>query len=90
MDRLVQTGERGDGAPARQIAPDFTPDFTHVDTWVFDLDNTLYPASSNLFAQIDARMTAYLSSMFGVSADEARKLQKDYYQIGRASCRERV
>lgn len=80
MDRLVQTGERGDGAPARQVAPDFTPDFTYVDTWVFDLDNTLYPASSNLFAQIDARMTAYLSSMFGVSADEARKLQKDYYR----------
>ena len=30
--------------------------FAHVDTWVFDLDNTLYPASCRLFDQIDVKM----------------------------------
>ena len=35
-----------------------TPGFAHVDTWVFDLDNTLYPRRSNLFSQIDVKMTS--------------------------------
>jgi putative hydrolase of the HAD superfamily len=35
--------------------------FHHVDTWVFDLDNTLYPASCNLFAQVDQRMSAFIA-----------------------------
>ena len=26
----------------------------HVRTWIFDLDNTLYPAATNLFALVDA------------------------------------
>ena len=32
------------------------PALAHIDTWIFDLDNTLYPARANLFAQIDQRM----------------------------------
>lgn len=72
MGRLMQADGKDPGKTA--------PDFRHVDTWVFDLDNTLYPASSNLFAQIDARMTEYLSTLFGVGPDEARRLQKDYYR----------
>ena len=30
--------------------------FAHVRTWIFDLDNTLYPASCNLFTQVSQRM----------------------------------
>ncbi len=56
------------------------PDFAHVDVWIFDLDNTLYPASSDLFSQIDRRMTAFLAEKFGVGSDEARRIQKDYYR----------
>jgi putative hydrolase of the HAD superfamily len=56
------------------------PDFRHVEAWIFDLDNTLYPASSNLFAQIDAKMTAYVQALLGLGWDEARALQKDYYR----------
>ena len=37
--------------------------FAHVTDWVFDLDNTLYPHHSNLFSQIDVRMTAYVSEL---------------------------
>lgn len=47
--------------------------------WVFDLDNTLYPASSNLFAQIDARMKAFIARAFDISTEDAFKLQKKYY-----------
>jgi len=61
-------------------AVESAPDFRHVETWIFDLDNTLYPGSSDLFAQIDAKMTAYVQDMMGVSADEALKLQKAYYR----------
>ncbi len=56
------------------------PDFRHVEAWIFDLDNTLYPASCDLFAQIDARMTLYVAARLGVPADEARRIQKDYYR----------
>ncbi|HTT96900.1 MAG TPA: pyrimidine 5'-nucleotidase [Rhizomicrobium sp.] len=56
------------------------PDFRHVDTWIFDLDNTLYRADSNLFAQIDAQMTSYVSNLLSVPPAEAKKIQKDYYR----------
>ncbi len=50
-----------------------------VACWVFDLDNTLYPADCNLFAQIDLRMTEYISTLLGVDKPSARALQKAYY-----------
>ncbi|MDJ0951334.1 MAG: pyrimidine 5'-nucleotidase [Alphaproteobacteria bacterium] len=52
----------------------------HVEDWVFDLDNTLYPASCNLFAQIDQRMGAFISELLDVSLAEARALQKHYFR----------
>ncbi len=55
-------------------------DFRHVEAWIFDLDNTLYPAASDLFAQIDAKMTVFVQNSLGLSADEARRLQKTYYR----------
>lgn len=50
-----------------------------VRNWIFDLDNTLYPASANLFAQIDARIGAYVAEYLGVDAAEARRIQKGYF-----------
>ena len=43
-----------------------------VETWVFDLDNTLYPASSGLFPLVQARMNEYICRLLTVSLDEAR------------------
>ena len=54
-------------------------DLRHVDAWVFDLDNTLYPADCNLFRQIDQRMTSFIEDNLALPADEARLLQKRYY-----------
>ena len=48
-------------------------------TWIFDLDNTLYPAACDLFAQIDVKMGAYISKLLSVDLIEARKVQKDYF-----------
>ena len=53
--------------------------FHGVTDWVFDLDNTLYPHHSNLFSQIDVKMTAYVSELLSLPRDEARALQKQLY-----------
>jgi len=54
--------------------------FAHVTDWVFDLDNTLYPERTNLFSQIDVRMTSYVSELLQLSREEARKVQKELYR----------
>jgi putative hydrolase of the HAD superfamily len=51
----------------------------HARTWIFDLDNTLYPAACDLFAQIDVRMGAYIAELLSVDLTEARRVQKDYF-----------
>jgi putative hydrolase of the HAD superfamily len=51
----------------------------HVRTWIFDLDNTLYPASADLFALIDERMGAYIQKLLNVDAAEARRIQKGHF-----------
>jgi putative hydrolase of the HAD superfamily len=56
------------------------PALAHIDAWVFDLDNTLYPASCDLFGQIDRRMTAYVERLTGLPRDEAFQLQKRLYR----------
>lgn len=55
------------------------PPFDHVRTWIFDLDNTLYPAETDLFALIDERMGQYVSELMQVDLVEARRIQKAYY-----------
>jgi putative hydrolase of the HAD superfamily len=53
--------------------------FAHVETWVFDLDNTLYPHHL-LWQQVDDRIRAYVAEFLKVSKDEAFRVQKDYYK----------
>ena len=55
------------------------PAFAHVDTWIFDLDNTLYPASCGLFDLIDERMGAYIQRLLDCDAVEARRVQKVHF-----------
>ncbi len=56
-----------------------TPSLSHVDTWLFDLDNTLYPADCDLFALVDERMRLYLERLLNVDAAAAHGVQKDYF-----------
>jgi putative hydrolase of the HAD superfamily len=53
---------------------------SQVDTWVFDLDNTLYPADCDLWPKIDQRIMLYLGHLFGLDGMSARALQKYYYE----------
>jgi len=59
--------------------PNVSGDFEHVEAWVFDLDNTLYPAACNLFAEIDTRMGDFIADRFGISHEEAQRMRKAYY-----------
>jgi len=54
--------------------------FAHVTDWVFDLDNTLYPRTCNLFAQIDRLITHYVMDVTKLPFDQARVVQKTYYR----------
>ncbi|MFA5951256.1 MAG: pyrimidine 5'-nucleotidase [Hyphomicrobium sp.] len=60
------------GGPARG--------FKGTRVWIFDLDNTLYPAECNLFAQVDHRMGEFIAKQLGVPYVYARHLQKTYYR----------
>lgn len=54
--------------------------FAPVTTWIFDLDNTLYPAEVKLFTQIEARMNTYVMRELGVDASTAQTLRKQYWR----------
>jgi putative hydrolase of the HAD superfamily len=54
--------------------------FAHVNVWVFDLDNTLYPPAARLFDQIEVRMTAWVQEALGVARDEADRLRAHYWR----------
>lgn len=50
------------------------------EAWIFDLDNTLYPAECNLFGQVDRRMTGYIAGLLKLGYDDARRIQKQYFR----------
>ncbi|MEE2565831.1 pyrimidine 5'-nucleotidase [Hyphobacterium marinum] len=61
-------------------APETGPDLSHVTTWVFDLDHTLYPSDAAIMSQVDARMTDYVARTLRLPRDEARIVQKTYWR----------
>ncbi len=79
MPRPAADSARTAAAPAPATAPESAA-VDGIEAWVFDLDNTLYPPASDLFAQVDRRMTAFVSRVLGLPADAARTVQKQYYR----------
>lgn len=65
-------------APLASTGPH--PGFAGIDTFVFDLDNTLYPPHADLWPKIDHRITVFISDLFGIDGLSARALQKHYYR----------
>jgi putative hydrolase of the HAD superfamily len=63
---------------AHQTGP--APDFRHVREWIFDLDNTLYEAKSDVFPQIERRMGEFVGRLLRLEAAEARQVQKSLYR----------
>ena len=51
-----------------------------IETWIFDLDNTLYPASCRLFDQVQHRMNEYICDRLSVSPDQAAELRRTYFR----------
>ena len=66
-----------------QTSPDSTPkplELDHINVWLFDLDNTLYPAHCNLFSQIDLRINEYVAKLLDLNLENARVQQKLYFR----------
>lgn len=59
--------------------PAMRADLAHVDCWIFDLDNTLYPAKADLFGLIDIKMGEFIQGLLGCDPVEARVVQKRYF-----------
>lgn len=57
-----------------------TQHFSHVNHWVFDLDNTLYPPEARLFDQIEVKMTTWVMDALNVDRDEADRLRNHYWE----------
>ena len=70
---LSVTSGADNGPPTHRLPA--TLDAGAVTCWVFDLDNTLYPAGSNLFARVSVRMTRFICAEYGLAEDNARSLQ---------------
>lgn len=67
-------------SPAASAPPSLPRGFDRTAVWIFDLDNTLYPAQCRLFLQIDQRMGEFISHLLGVSFEQAQHLRKTYYR----------
>jgi putative hydrolase of the HAD superfamily len=52
---------------------------TEIETWIFDLDNTLYPLACNLFGQVEERMAAFIMAALDVNYDEAHRVRRDFF-----------
>jgi putative hydrolase of the HAD superfamily len=61
--------------PARGGRP-----LAEIETWIFDLDNTLYPVSCRLFDQIHARMTRFVADRLELTPEAALAVQKTYFR----------
>jgi putative hydrolase of the HAD superfamily len=69
-----------DSRPSRPVMSEtLRSRFAHVTTWVFDLDNTLYPPDSGIWPLIDERITLFLIDLFGLDGQSARALHQHYY-----------
>ena len=60
------------------MTPGLRPDLRHVEVWLFDLDNTLYPPETEIMELIEKKMTAFVARETGLAPAEALALQKRY------------
>jgi putative hydrolase of the HAD superfamily len=54
--------------------------FERTHTWIFDLDNTLYPSECRLFVQVEHRMGEFIAHLLGVPYEHAQQLRRTYYR----------
>jgi len=51
-----------------------------IEVWLFDLDNTLYPASCRLFDQVERRMAEFICEFLSITEEEAHELRRRYWR----------
>ena len=73
-------GQTAGAAPPGAAGERSLKGLSRRETWVFDLDNTLYSPAINLFSQVERRITEYIAEFLGLPFDEARRVQKDYFR----------
>jgi putative hydrolase of the HAD superfamily len=56
------------------------PTFSHIDTWIFDLDLTLYSPEANIMAQVRDRIALFVQDYFNVGSDEADQIRHKYWK----------
>ena len=76
---LPDLPDQRDKLYSAMAAPRSAPDLSHIETWVFDLDNTLYCASTRVFDQIGERMTGFIAQKFGLDLAAAADMRRAYY-----------
>ena len=80
MSKLGAVSAARKAPAARAPAKGLRARFAHVSTWVFDLDNTLYPPDCGIWPMIDERITLFLIDLFGIDGLSARALHRHYYR----------
>ena len=55
-------------------------DLAHINTWIFDLDLTLYGPDANIMAQIRDRIALYVEQYFKIPSEDAHQIRQKYYQ----------
>jgi len=68
-----------EGAASSPAKPRAGRPLHEIETWIFDLDNTLYPASCRLFAEIEERMAAFIMAELGLAREAAHALRRHFY-----------
>ncbi len=71
--RIDRPGAQAGAAPSAKLDPG------RVEAWLFDLDNTLYPSSCDLFGQVDRRIRSFIATLLAVDHEEAHRVQKRYF-----------
>ncbi len=68
-----------DGGAPLPTSPIASTAWAHIESWVFDLDNTLYPAGQTFYAEMDRRIETFVARALDVDRAEARRLRIHYY-----------
>lgn len=69
-----------DSPPLKSLTQSTADGFDEIETWVFDLDNTLYPVTEALLRHIDEHMGKFVANFLNIDATEARRVQKAYFR----------
>src|SRR5210317_1037952 len=54
-------------------------DLIDIKYWIFDLDNTLYSGQTQVFSEVDKKMSSFISEKFNVDLIKAKEIQKKYF-----------